>query len=114
MGPSDPAVDLRDYFLKGSLTESGKKRIAPKTINQRKYLDAIEHNDIVFGIGPAGTGKTYLAMAQAVSFLLAKKVSRIILARPAGEAGQNLGFPPGHLPEKVKPYLRAADDPASD
>src|SRR4029079_12644305 len=79
----DSSVDLREHFLKGSLTPAGKRRVAPKTINQRRYLDAIEAQDIVFGIGPAGTGKTYLAMAQAVAFLVAKKVSRIILARPA-------------------------------
>src|SRR5262245_13403939 len=90
----DDTVDLRDHFLKGSLTAAGKRRVAPKTVNQRKYLDAIEQNDIVFGIGPAGTGKTYLAMAQAVAFLVAKKVSRIILARPAVEAGEKLGFLP--------------------
>src|SRR5437773_2626909 len=87
----DNAVDLRDHFLKGSLTAAGKRRVAPKTVNQRRYLDAIEQHDIVFGIGPAGTGKTYLAMAQAVAFLVAKKVSRIILARPAVEAGEKLG-----------------------
>jgi phosphate starvation-inducible PhoH-like protein len=110
----DPAIDLRDYFLKSSLTQSGKKRIAPKTVNQRRYLDAIEQNDIVFGIGPAGTGKTYLAMAQAVSFLLAKRVSRIILARPAVEAGEKLGFLPGDLAEKVNPYLRPLYDALYD
>jgi phosphate starvation-inducible PhoH-like protein len=111
---SDPSIDLRDYFLKSSLTQSGKKRIAPKTVNQRRYLDAIEQNDIVFGIGPAGTGKTYLAMAQAVSFLLAKKVNRIILARPAEEAGEKLGFLPGDLQEKVNPYLRPLYDALYD
>jgi phosphate starvation-inducible PhoH-like protein len=111
---SDPSIDLRDYFLKSSLTQSGKKRIAPKTINQRRYLDAIEQHDIVFGIGPAGTGKTYLAMAQAVSFLLAKKVNRIILARPAVEAGEKLGFLPGDLQEKVNPYLRPLYDALYD
>ncbi len=110
----DPAVDLRDHFLKGSLTAAGKRRIAPKTVNQRKYLDAIEQHDIVFGIGPAGTGKTYLAMAQAVSFLVAKKVSRIILARPAVEAGEKLGFLPGDLQEKVNPYLRPLYDALYD
>jgi phosphate starvation-inducible PhoH-like protein len=110
----DPSIDLRDYFLKSSLTQSGKKRIAPKTVNQRRYLDAIEQNDIVFGIGPAGTGKTYLAMAQAVSFLLAKRVSRIILARPAVEAGEKLGFLPGDLAEKVNPYLRPLYDALYD
>jgi phosphate starvation-inducible protein PhoH and related proteins len=111
---SDPSIDLRDYFLKSSLTQSGKRRIAPKTVNQRRYLDAIEQNDIVFGIGPAGTGKTYLAMAQAVSFLLTKKVSRIILARPAVEAGEKLGFLPGDLQEKVNPYLRPLYDALYD
>jgi phosphate starvation-inducible PhoH-like protein len=110
----DPTIDLRDYFLKSSLTQSGKKRIAPKSVNQRRYLDAIEQNDIVFGIGPAGTGKTYLAMAQAVSFLLAKKVTRIILARPAVEAGEKLGFLPGDLAEKVNPYLRPLYDALYD
>src|SRR4051794_27875433 len=110
----DTAVDLREHFLKGSLTPAGKRRIAPKTINQRKYLDAIEANDIVFGIGPAGTGKTYLAMAQAVAFLIAKKVSRIILARPAVEAGEKLGFLPGDLQEKVNPYLRPLYDALYD
>src|SRR2546428_8043133 len=110
----DTAVDLRDHFLKGSLTPAGKRRVAPKTVNQRRYLDAIEQNDIVFGIGPAGTGKTYLAMAQAVSFLIAKKVSRIILARPAVEAGEKLGFLPGDLQEKVNPYLRPLYDALYD
>ena len=107
-------VDLREHFLKGSLTPAGKRRIAPKTVNQRRYLDAIEQHDIVFGIGPAGTGKTYLAMAQAVSFLVAKKVSRIILARPAVEAGEKLGFLPGDLQEKVNPYLRPLYDALYD
>jgi phosphate starvation-inducible protein PhoH and related proteins len=110
----DPTIDLRDYFLKSTLTQSGRKRIAPKTVNQRRYLEAIDQNDIVFGIGPAGTGKTYLAMAQAVSFLLAKKVTRIILARPAVEAGEKLGFLPGDLAEKVNPYLRPLYDALYD
>jgi phosphate starvation-inducible protein PhoH and related proteins len=110
----DTTVDLRDHFLKGSLTSAGKRRIAPKSVNQRRYLDAIDQHDIVFGIGPAGTGKTYLAMAQAVSFLVAKKVSRIILARPAVEAGEKLGFLPGDLQEKVNPYLRPLYDALYD
>jgi phosphate starvation-inducible protein PhoH and related proteins len=110
----DSSVDLREHFLKGSFTPAGKRRVAPKTINQRRYLDAIESQDIVFGIGPAGTGKTYLAMAQAVSFLVAKKVSRIILARPAVEAGEKLGFLPGDLQEKVNPYLRPLYDALYD
>jgi len=110
----DPSVDLREHFLKGSLTPAGKRRVAPKTINQRRYLDAIEAQDIVFEIGTAGTGKTYLAMAQAVAFLVAKKVSRIILARPAVEAGEKLGFLPGDLQEKVNPYLRPLYDALYD
>ena len=110
----DQSIDLREHFLKGSVTAAGRRRVAPKTINQRRYLDAIEANDIVFGIGPAGTGKTYLAMAQAVSFLVAKKVSRIILARPAVEAGEKLGFLPGDLQEKVNPYLRPLYDALYD
>src|SRR6187431_646855 len=110
----DNSVDLRDHFLKGSLTSAGKRRIAPKTVMQRRYLDAIEQHDIVFGVGPAGTGKTYLAMAQAVAYLVAKKVSRIILARPAVEAGEKLGFLPGDLQEKVNPYLRPLYDALYD
>ena len=108
-------VDLRDHFLKdGQLRTAGKRRIAAKSANQRRYLEAIDQYDIVFGIGPAGTGKTYLAMAQAVSYLLAKKVSRIVLARPAVEAGEKLGFLPGDLQEKVNPYLRPLYDALYD
>jgi phosphate starvation-inducible PhoH-like protein len=111
----DADVDLREHFLKGGqLRQAGKRRITAKSVNQRRYLDAIERYDIVFGIGPAGTGKTYLAMAQAVSYLLAKKVSRIILARPAVEAGEKLGFLPGDLQEKVNPYLRPLYDALYD
>jgi phosphate starvation-inducible protein PhoH and related proteins len=109
-----PDTNLRDYFLKGPAIPSGKRRVMPKSINQRRYLNAIEQQDIVFGIGPAGTGKTYLAMAQAVSFLIAKRVSRIILARPAVEAGEKLGFLPGDLQEKVNPYLRPLYDALYD
>src|SRR3989442_1912993 len=110
----DGSVDLRDHFLRGSLTPGGsvgKRRIAPKTVTQRKYIDAIEQHDIVFAIGPAGTGKTYLAMAQAVAFLVAKKVSRIILARPAVEAGGKVGVLPGDLPEKVETDHAPPDQP---
>ena len=112
----DGGVDLRDYFLKGGQKqpEGTKRRVNPKSTNQRRYLEAIETYDIVFGVGPAGTGKTYLAMAQAVSYLLAKKVSRIILARPAVEAGEKLGFLPGDLQEKVNPYLRPLYDALYD
>ena len=108
------SLDLRDYFLKGTQRQGTKRRVTPKSVNQRKYLDAIEQFDIVFGVGPAGTGKTYLAMAQAVNFLVAKKVSRIILARPAVEAGEKLGFLPGDLQEKVNPYLRPLHDALFD
>jgi phosphate starvation-inducible protein PhoH and related proteins len=107
-------VDLRDYFLKGGQKQVTRRRVNPKSVNQRKYLDAIDQFDIVFGVGPAGTGKTYLAMAQAVSYLLNKKVSRIILARPAVEAGEKLGFLPGDLQEKVNPYLRPLYDALFD
>ena len=108
-------LDLRDYFLKGGQRQATtKRRVNPKSVNQRKYLDAIEQFDIVFGVGPAGTGKTYLAMAQAVHYLVAKKVSRIVLARPAVEAGEKLGFLPGDLQEKVNPYLRPLYDALFD
>jgi len=107
-------LDLRDYFLKSGQRRGTRRRVNPKSVNQRKYLDAIEQFDIVFGVGPAGTGKTYLAMAQAVSFLVSKKVSRIILARPAVEAGEKLGFLPGDLQEKVNPYLRPLYDALFD
>src|SRR6476659_5745158 len=110
----DETVELSDYFLRGTARTSGKRQVVAKSITQKRYLDAIEQYDIVFGIGPAGTGKTYLAMAQAVSFLLAKRVSRIILARPAVEAGEKLGFLPGDLQEKVNPYLRPLYDALYD
>ena len=111
----DAGVDLRDHFLKGGqLRQAGRRRIMAKSANQRRYLDAIDRQDVVFGIGPAGTGKTYLAMAQAVNYLLAKKVSRIVLARPAVEAGEKLGFLPGDLQEKVNPYLRPLYDALYD
>jgi len=110
----DDKVELADYFLRSATKTSGKRQVVPKSITQKRYLDSIEQYDIVFGIGPAGTGKTYLAMAQAVSFLLAKRVSRIILARPAVEAGEKLGFLPGDLQEKVNPYLRPLYDALYD
>jgi phosphate starvation-inducible PhoH-like protein len=110
----DDHVELADYFLRSASKTAGKRQIVPKSVTQKRYLDAIEQHDIVFGIGPAGTGKTYLAMAQAVSFLLAKRVSRIILARPAVEAGEKLGFLPGDLLEKVNPYLRPLYDALYD
>jgi phosphate starvation-inducible PhoH-like protein len=110
----NPNLDLRDYFAKASQPSGARRRVNPKSVNQRRYLDAIERFDIVFGVGPAGTGKTYLAMAQAVTYLMAKKVTRIILARPAVEAGEKLGFLPGDLQEKVNPYLRPLYDALYD
>jgi len=92
----------------------GRRTVQPKSVNQRRYLEAIEKYDMVFGIGPAGTGKTYLAVAMAVSALINKQVSRIILTRPAVEAGERLGFLPGTLQEKVDPYLRPLYDALYD
>ncbi len=109
----DGRTHLRDYLMK-SAVRGGKKVVVPRSLNQRVYLEQIEKHDMVFGIGPAGTGKTYLAVAQAVSFLLNKQVARIILARPAVEAGEKLGFLPGDLQEKVDPYLRPLYDALYD
>jgi len=109
----DGDVKLRDYLMK-SAVRGGKKVVVPRSLNQRQYLEKIEKHDMVFGIGPAGTGKTYLAMAQAVAMLLNKSVQRIVLARPAVEAGEKLGFLPGDLQEKVDPYLRPLYDALYD
>lgn len=111
---SDPDTTLRGLTQSGRQRSFGKKILAPKTINQRRYIDAIERHDLVFGIGPAGTGKTYLAVAMAVSAMLAKRISRIILTRPAVEAGERLGFLPGTLQEKIDPYLRPLYDALFD
>ncbi|MGQ0505855.1 MAG: PhoH family protein [Myxococcaceae bacterium] len=105
---------LKEAFLGQVLTRSGNRRISPKGIAQKRYVDAIRAHDIVFGVGPAGTGKTYLAMAMAVALLQERKVKRIILARPAVEAGEKLGFLPGDLAEKVNPYLRPLYDALGD
>jgi phosphate starvation-inducible PhoH-like protein len=110
----DPEVSLRALVASGKQRNFGKKVLAPKSVNQRRYLEAIERNDMVFGIGPAGTGKTYLAVAMAISALINKQVSRIILTRPAVEAGERLGFLPGTLQEKVDPYLRPLYDALYD
>lgn len=110
----DRAYSLRDYVEKGRFNPSGKKSVAPKTANQRKYLEAIAANDLVFGIGVAGTGKSFLAVAMAVDALMKKQVSRIILTRPAVEAGERLGFLPGDLQDKVDPYLRPLYDALFD
>ena len=107
---ADPESNLRRLVDSGKQRSFGKKVIAPKTMMQRRYMEAIERNDLVFGIGPAGTGKTYLAVAMAVNALLSKRVSRIVLTRPAVEAGERLGFLPGTLQEKVDPYLRPLYD----
>jgi len=111
---SDPSATLRGLAEAGRQRSFGKRVVQPKSLNQRRYLEAIERNDMVFGIGPAGTGKTYLAVAMAVAALVNKQVNRIILARPAVEAGERLGFLPGTLQEKVDPYLRPLYDALYD
>jgi phosphate starvation-inducible PhoH-like protein len=111
---SDPDVSLLKLVQSGKSRNFGKKVLAPKTVNQRRYIEAIERSDLVFGVGPAGTGKTYLAVAMAVSALINKQVSRIILTRPAVEAGERLGFLPGTLQEKIDPYLRPLYDALHD
>jgi phosphate starvation-inducible PhoH-like protein len=110
----DRAYSLRDYFTKARFNPAGKKQVAPKSATQRRYIEAIQSSDIVFGIGPAGTGKSYLAVAMAIQALTQKQVSRIVLARPAVEAGERLGFLPGDLQEKVDPYLRPLYDALFD
>ncbi|SRR5579875_1444367 len=110
----DRGVSLRALVQSGRQRSFGKKVLAPKSINQRRYLEAIERHDLVFGVGPAGTGKTYLAVAMGVSALLNKQVARIILTRPAVEAGERLGFLPGTLQEKIDPYLRPLYDALYD
>ncbi len=110
----DPGASLRGLAQSGRQRNFGKKAVQPKTLNQRRYLEAISRSDLVFGVGPAGTGKTYLAVAMAVSALLNKEVNRIVLARPAVEAGERLGFLPGTLQEKVDPYLRPLYDALYD
>ena len=110
----DRAYSLRDYFTRSRFSPAGKKQVAPKSAMQRKYIEVIQQRDIVFGIGPAGTGKTYLGVAMAVQALMQKQVNRIVLARPAVEAGERLGFLPGDLQEKVDPYLRPLYDALFD
>jgi phosphate starvation-inducible PhoH-like protein len=110
----DRAYSLKDYFTRARFNPSGKKAVAPKTANQRKYIEAIQDKDLTFGIGPAGTGKSFLAVALAVQALFAKQVSRIVLTRPAVEAGEKLGFLPGDLQDKVDPYLRPLYDALFD
>jgi phosphate starvation-inducible PhoH-like protein len=107
-------VDHPAEVLSLNIVSNRGRSIRPKTANQKRYVDAIEDHTITFGIGPAGTGKTYLAMAKAVSALQAKKVNRIVLTRPAVEAGEHLGFLPGTLNEKIDPYLRPLFDALHD
>ncbi len=111
---ADPASSLKEIFQETIPVSHRKRQVAAKNETQRKYIEAIKRHDVVFGIGPAGTGKTYLAMAMAVSALLRREVSRIILVRPAVEAGEKLGFLPGDLMEKVNPYLRPLYDALYD
>ena len=113
LGALDEAHDIREIFDDVVWRHRGKK-VAPKTVNQKHYVDAIRAHTVTFGIGPAGTGKTYLAMAHAVRALSEREVARIILTRPAVEAGERLGFLPGDLLEKVDPYLRPLYDALYD
>jgi phosphate starvation-inducible PhoH-like protein len=110
----DRNAKLRDIFLDTVFISAHKRVITPKSIGQKAYIDAIRNYDIVFGIGPAGTGKTYLAMAMAVAELMKNSFARIVLTRPAVEAGEKLGFLPGDLAEKVNPYLRPLYDALND
>ena len=110
----DRAYRLRDYFTKARFNPTGKKLVAPKSANQRRYIEHIRANDMVFGIGPAGTGKSFLAVAMALHALTQKQVERIILTRPAVEAGEKLGYLPGDLQEKIDPYLRPLYDALFD
>ena len=110
----DESAKLTEIFLDTVTVSARNKAISPKTLAQKAYLDAMRSNDVVFGIGPAGTGKTYLAMAMAVALLKKKEISRIVLVRPAVEAGEKLGFLPGDITEKVNPYLRPLYDALYD
>ena len=110
----EPAASMRGAFSLSNTRSLGKKTITPKSANQKRYMEALEAYDMVFAIGPGGTGKTYLAVAMAVTALLSKQVNRIILARPAVEAGERLGFLPGTLQEKVDPYMRPLYDALHD
>ncbi len=111
---ADSTTSLRDIFCDTIFISSRKKLITPKSLAQKSYIDNIREHHVVFGVGPAGTGKTYLAMAMGVAALMRKEVSRIMLVRPAVEAGEKLGFLPGDLAEKVNPYLRPLYDALYD
>ncbi len=111
---ADEQADLKSIFSDAIAIPSRRKLIAPKSLNQRRYLEAVRRNDLVFSIGPAGTGKSYLGVAMAVAALMKRSVARIVLTRPAVEAGERLGFLPGDLYEKVHPYLRPLYDALYD
>ncbi len=111
---ADPEIRFKDLVETSRQRVCGRKAVTPRSLNQLRYFDAMDRFDMVFGIGPAGTGKTYLAVAYAISALLAKQVRRIVLARPAVEAGERLGFLPGTLQQKVDPYLRPLYDGLHD
>jgi phosphate starvation-inducible protein PhoH and related proteins len=110
----DTSQSLRGVVSTSKTLQAGKRNVSPKTLNQKLYVEAIEKHDMVFGIGPAGTGKTYLAVSMAVRALLEKRISRIVLTRPAVEAGERLGFLPGTLQEKIDPYLKPLYDALYD
>ncbi|MEJ2031901.1 MAG: PhoH family protein [Deltaproteobacteria bacterium] len=109
-----PRTSLKEIFLDKVYITANQRVISPKSVNQKRYIESIRRNDIVFGIGPAGTGKTYLAVAMAVAALAANQVRNIILTRPAVEAGEKLGFLPGDMAQKVNPYLRPLHDALND
>jgi phosphate starvation-inducible PhoH-like protein len=110
----NPDLDIKKFLLTSRIIPSTKKSVYPRSFNQKTYIESIQNTDLVFGVGPAGTGKTYLAMAMALSYLNNRSISRIILTRPAVEAGEKLGFLPGDLLEKVNPYLRPLYDALYD
>ncbi|MDP3428818.1 MAG: PhoH family protein, partial [Desulfomicrobium sp.] len=110
----DPSTSLKSYYQEALFVVSPRKTVCPKTVTQREYLHALRELDLTLGIGPAGTGKTYLAVAVGVSMFLQKKVKRLVLTRPAVEAGEKLGFLPGDLVEKINPYLRPLYDALHD
>ena len=111
---SDPQVNLKEIFLDTVYVSSKQRRVVPRSLMQRRYVEAIRKFDVVFAIGPAGTGKTYLAMAMGMNLLMKKEVNRLVLARPAVEAGEKLGYLPGDLSEKINPYLRPLYDALHD
>jgi len=110
----DPGIDLADFFLDSSIPAALKRFVVPRNVNQRRFMRAVVQQDYVFSTGPAGTGKTYLAVAMAAAYLLDKQVRRIVVTRPAVEAGERLGFLPGDLAEKINPYLRPVYDALYD